>query len=482
MPEAIATSKRKFHKLLDSITAASNTVSTSQQRDNASGGAHANNPSLTAREKLELASERARKRLRTTPSSTSLSATLKPSYIRTANMSTTSLPRNMSSTSLAADGSKDDKHIPNFAPWSQETFLARMKTFSKVSEWHPKPEVISEVHWAKRGWSCVDVNTVACKGGCERRVVVKLDRMGTVVKKALASKAGAAADVDNAEDDEEVDHTELERALSERYQDEIVNGHTETCLWRKAACKDDIYRLSLVRPIVWKPQLHDGYISLLSVAGSFKDIAIRSNINADGSFLPYERLASELPADVIPSDDTEESLKARTLEFALHGWHGSTEHRTELLNCATCFQRIGLWMYQPGYRPGKPKDYNPEDDPEDEGDLRVDLVQMHREHCPWRNPVSQKATGSLAGLNASQILHRVVSTWVKEQRRKSTEQQEVIEDAESEGSLEAERPKLSREEVERQDKERESKLRKLKKMFTVKRSSKVIETAPKTDS
>ena len=148
MPEAIATSKRKFHKLLDSITAASNTVSSSQQRDNASGGANANNHFLTARERLELASERARKRLRSTPSSTSLSTTHKPSYNRTANMSTTSLPRNMSSTNLAADEMKDDKHIPNFAPWSQETFLARMKTFSKVSEWHPKPEVIGEVHWA----------------------------------------------------------------------------------------------------------------------------------------------------------------------------------------------------------------------------------------------------------------------------------------------------------------------------------------------
>lgn len=68
MPEAIATSKRKFHKLLDSITAASNTVS-SQQRDNASG-ANAG-ASLTAREKMELASERARKRLRASTSSTS---------------------------------------------------------------------------------------------------------------------------------------------------------------------------------------------------------------------------------------------------------------------------------------------------------------------------------------------------------------------------------------------------------------------------
>jgi hypothetical protein len=480
MPEAIATSKRKFHKLLDSITTASNT---SQQRDNASGGANANT-TLTPREKLELASERARKRLRASTSSTSLSTTLRPSYNRITNTSTISLPRNMSSPKLASDEANDDKHIPNFAPWSQETFLARMKTFSKVSDWHPKPEVINEVHWAKRGWSCVDVNTVACKGGCERRVVVKLSTMGK--KKSLAKEAEASAAVDNAEDDEEVDEAELEQALAERYQDEIVNGHSKTCLWRKGACKDDIYRLSLVRPIVWKSQLHDAYISLLSVAQSIKDIAIKSAVNADSSFLAYERLASELPTDVIPSSDAEESLKSRILEIALHGWRGSIEHRTELLNCETCFQRVGLWLFQPGYRPGKTNNTSTEDDdPEDDGgDMRVDMVGMHREHCPWRNPASQKATGSLAGLNACQIFHRVVSTWTKEQRRKSTEQQEVVkdaEDAESAGSFEVERPKLSREEIERQDKERESKLRKLKKMFTVKRSSKVIDD-PKASS
>ena len=390
----------------------------------------------------------------------------------------------MSSPKPASDELKDDKHIPNFAPWSQETFLERLKTFQKVRDWHPKPEVINEVHWAKRGWSCVDLNTVACKGGCERRVVVKLDIMGTVVKKALADKAGAGADLLNADDDdEEVDEAELEQALAKRYQGEIVNGHSETCLWRKAACKDDIFRLSLVRPIVWKPLLQDSYTSLLSVAESFKDIAIRATDASDSAFLPYEQLASELPTDVLPTSDTELSIKARALEIALHGWRGSTEYSTHLLDCGTCFQRIGLWMYQPGYRPGKPNVSNNEDgDPEDdEGDMAVKLEEMHREHCPWRNPVTQKATGSLEGLNGSQIFHRVVSTWTREQRRKSNEQQDIVEDAESVDSPEVERPKLSREEVERQDKERESKLRKLKKMFTVKRSSKVIET-PKTSS
>ncbi|KAM0723498.1 hypothetical protein Q7P37_000485 [Cladosporium fusiforme] len=472
MPEAIATSKRKFHKLLDSITAASNTLPPSQQRDNANG-ANAN-ASLTAREKMELASDRASKRLRSSTSSASLSTTLGSSLRRSANASTTSLPRTMGSSKVIRVDPRDDKQIPNFSPWSQETFLARLKTFSKVSNWHPKPEAIGEIHWAKRGWSCVDLNTVACKGGCERRVVVKLDTMGTVVKKALASEteAGAAAE----DEEEEVDEAELEQALAERYKDEIVEGHTETCLWRKAACKDDIYRLSLVRPVVWKPQLSERYKSLLGVSKSIKDVVIKSISTSDTTFLPTERLVAELPQDVLSVSDDDASLKARALEIALHGWRGSSDFHADLLHCETCFQRIGLWMYQPGYKPGKKPSDN--DDEEEEEIATIDLVEMHREHCPWRNATTQKATGGLAGLNASQIMHRVVSTYAREQRRRSDEQNRGVEDVQTPGSPEVEVPKLSREEIERQDKERESRLRKLKRMFTVKRSSKIIE-APK---
>jgi hypothetical protein len=468
MPEAIATSKRKFHKLLDSITSSSNTVSSSQQRDNVSA-ANANTP-LTAREKMDLASDRARKRLRSSTSSASLSATLGSSFTRTANTSTMSLPHNVPGIKTITDGTNQDKHIPNFAPWSQETFLARLKTFSKVSNWHPKPEPISEIHWAKRGWSCVDLNTVACKGGCERRVVVRLDTMGSVVKKALAGDVEDTGD--DEEEEEEVDEAELEQALAERYKNEIVEGHTETCLWRKAACKDDIYRLSLVRPVVWKPQLLESYTSLLGMSQSIKDIKVKSANSTDAAFLPCERLMAELPTDVIPNTDTETSLKAKALEIALHGWRGSSEFRADLLHCETCFQRIGLWMYQPGYKPGKQTDEPDENDDED-GNAVIDLVEMHREHCPWRNAATQNATGGLAGLNACQILHRVVSTYAREQRRKSDEQRGVPDESEAPGSPLAERPKPSREEIELQDKERESKLKRLKKMFTVKRSSKL---------
>lgn len=464
MPEAIATSKRKFHKLLDSITAASNTL---PARDNAT----TTSTPLTAREKMDLASERARKRLRHSTSSTSLSTSLGSSMNRPANSSTTSLSQTRrvpSRTSIA--NTDENKDLPNFAPWSQAQFLERLKTFRKVTYWHPKPAVIGEVHWAKRGWTCVDVNLVACRGGCERRVLVKLDRTGKVVKDAIAGSGSGAQGEEESED--EVDETELENALAERYKDEIVNGHAETCLWRKAGCKDDIYRLSLVRPVLWQPELRKRYSSLFDIAASIKDVTFKSlDRSSDPALLPVDRILESLPTEVLPIIELDHSTKARALDVALHGWSGASESHADILQCDACFQRIGLWMYQPGYKPS----HTTTSDNEAEV-VSVDLLDMHREHCPWRNARSQQATGSLEGLSACQILNRVVSTFAREAKRKSEDARShtnAVPGAENAADdvQEVHVPKLSREEVERLDREREGKLRRLKRMFTIKRGT-----------
>ncbi|KAK1090753.1 hypothetical protein LTR48_007690, partial [Friedmanniomyces endolithicus] len=112
---------------------------------------------------------------------------------------------------------------------------------------------------------------------------------------------------------------------------------------------------------------------------------------------------------------------------------------------------------------------------EDDDSATLDLLELHRDHCPWRNAETQKASGTLSGLNASQILHRVVSTYAREQRRKSDELQKPARQSGAEGpdeevDVEAPlSPAPSREEVEKQDKERESKLKRLKSLFSIKR-------------
>jgi hypothetical protein len=426
MPEAIATTKRKFYKALDTLT----------------------NP--PARPVNEPAAKRVRRSISGTSSMLSHEARV-----------TNSTPKDTA-----------PKQIPNFAPWSQDTFLARIKSFSSVSMWHPKPEAISEVEWAKRGWTCVDVNTVACKGGCEARLVVSLNRP-------------KADGVDEKEyDEEEDDENSLENMLVERYKQLIVDGHKDTCLWRKAGCKDDIYQLQVIRSSVWLPGLKRRYQSVYDIAGSIRDVRLKSIPRDTATSVTPERLLADLPSGALGSlnsDDHTSTDSTKSLEIALHGWRGSSDSGNNLLHCDACFQRIGLWMYQPNYKPTR----RTADDHEDGEDLpTIDLVEMHREHCPWRNPETQKASSTLAGLNASQILQRIVSTYAREQRRRSDQQKRAADHPDGEEDEEKEAPSaspttsLTREEIAKQDAERESRLRKLKRLFTIKRKSAPV--PPKT--
>ena len=184
-----------------------------------------------------------------------------------------------------------------------------------------------------------------------------------------------------------------------------------------------------------------------------------------------------MPKELLGESDLSSKDAAKALEIAFHGWRGSEDSGNDLLHCDACFQRVGLWMYQPGYRPARPSS----DDEDNENVVAIDLLEMHRDHCPWRNPEAQNASRSLSGLNASQILQRVASTYAREQRRKSEESQKTTQQLQSEDQDQDEEeeeeevadpplsPAPSMEENARQDKERESRLKKLKSLFTIKR-------------
>lgn len=112
----------------------------------------------------------------------------------------------------------------NYQPYSQEQFLARLKTFANVKKWTNKPDPLSEVEWAKRGWSCESWNTVACKGGCEKRLVVRL--------------RPKRKDKDDKELDMSEDLTaDIDKALVQKYQELVVEAHHEDCLWRRRGCQ-----------------------------------------------------------------------------------------------------------------------------------------------------------------------------------------------------------------------------------------------------
>ena len=118
------------------------------------------------------------------------------------------------------------RKTPNYAPYNQDQFLARLKTFSDLTKWKSKPEEIEDLQWAKRGWSCVEWNVVGCKGGCEKRVVVQL---------MPKQKDEEGNELEFTEDHE----VGIQEGLVERYRELIVEGHDEGCLWRKAGCKGE---------------------------------------------------------------------------------------------------------------------------------------------------------------------------------------------------------------------------------------------------
>ena len=454
MAEALETKKRRLYKYLDNLSSSDVTFKSPSTSTTSSA-----KRSLTISERFDEARERASKRLRHSTSTGSLS----------------SLPTKVETAKAVARKDGDDKPPPNFSPWSHDMFLQRLRTFSSVSVWHPKPEGISEVEWAKRGWRCVDVNTVACKGGCERRVVVSID-----VPTRIASE-----EQDDGEDEGEEDaQEEFERALVERYKDVIAEGHAEHCMWHSSGCRDDVYRVQVIRPSVWQPELRKRCKSILAISPAIENLTLKPVVHDGLKIQPAERLIKDLPADLTSADDTPADATTTTtkaLAISLHGWRGSREAGSELLHCDACFQRIGLWMYQPDYKRSRPMSAPAnEDDGEDaeEDTATIDLTELHREHCPWRNPATQKASGSLAGLNACQILQRVVTTYARDHRRRSAEQEndapgldQQNTGVEEEMALEHSTPKTKamREEIAKQDTERESRLRKLKSLFSVRR-------------
>ena len=148
MSYALESKKRKFHRVLDSISR-----SNSQNPLIENGYTKRQAPSTTR----EAASTPTIKRVRLTSRPESDEPVVRPS-------SGISKRSSASSSSLR----------PNFVPWDRARFLERLQTFRRVDRWSPKPAPINEVQWAKRGWSCTDAMRVECVGGCGHSLVVKL--------------------------------------------------------------------------------------------------------------------------------------------------------------------------------------------------------------------------------------------------------------------------------------------------------------------
>ncbi|OAX79373.1 hypothetical protein ACJ72_06308 [Emergomyces africanus] len=375
MSYMLATKKRKFHRVLDSLSGAN------VQKPYNAGSSTPNHDATTAAS-ATLAKQPPTKRIRLVSSS----STTDPDDM-IVNKYVSNISRNSSV-------SPSSQLRPNFVPWDRERFLERLETFRRVDRWSPKPAPINEVQWAKRGWSCVDVMRVGCVGGCGRAVVVKLPE-------------DDLDDVGEDEDDNDkiIERRQVHDRLVEEYSKRIADGHAERCPWRKSGCDDTIQRLPLTNPETAVNGLQKRYLNLTRLESKLPPI---DNIERPAE-LDMDEVLKLLPPTFL-SDNPErearestenllqqpcekedgqaevtsqvivEDINRAAFVLAIFGWDAAPDVGAGLATCSACFRRLGLWMYKP----------------KEDGSIAVyaklDVVGEHLDYCPWINSTTQSGS------------------------------------------------------------------------------------------
>ena len=187
---------------------------------------------------------------------------------------------------------------------------------------------------------------------------------------------------------------------------------------------------------------------------------------------------------VVEADDTPNLIHGQALALSLFGWQAESGHITGLATCEACFRRLGLWLFKT--KPN-PKDAAAEGD---EASMScLDVVAEHREYCPWINAASQSGSGTprkgataMPELAGWELLLRVVRN-AQHARRETMSPPAASAHENNPGDDDAVSEVISvtstsggpedRVARDAKDKERWAKLKKLKKVFHVKRSIKI---------
>ncbi|KAA8644329.1 hypothetical protein EYZ11_001638 [Aspergillus tanneri] len=360
MSYAVETKKRKFHRVLESLTKPLTPESSPK------GAPTTTRDSTSA----DLSSKKARVNGRD-------DGTELASVRRT--ISKVSRPASRESTTSR----------PSFVPWDRERFLERLETFRRVDRWSPKPSDISEVQWAKRGWICTDVSRVTCVGGCGGSVVVRLpDELD---------------ELDGYDSEKVQERKQVRNKLIDEYVSLIVQGHSESCPWRNKGCDATIHRLPLANPDTAISGLRARYSHLVKMANELpsydiirtpKSFALEDIMKAlpsagmeDPKTEP-DATGPQTPRPVDKNTETpgsgiqkETSINRTAFVLAFFGWNNVSDGAVGLAECNACFRRLGLWMYRP----------------KENGDEAIyetlDAETEHMEYCPWINRVSQSGIG-----------------------------------------------------------------------------------------
>ncbi|KAL5318664.1 hypothetical protein ACEPPN_013728 [Leptodophora sp. 'Broadleaf-Isolate-01'] len=362
--------KRKFNALLNGIGNKSTTTLASKEVNN-------DQVDLTTADNTD--SQAKKRRI---SSSTSIPARISSSLTRPRTMATIVHKK---SASVAHPATSTEP--PKYAPWDRVEFLKRLKSFSNLTDWTPKPARVNEVEWAKRGWVCQKSERVRCCL-CNVEILVKLNR------KEVDGKEEPVYVAQNIED-----------ALVDKYVELIVTSHDENCLWRKRGCDDSIFKLPLNHAPTTIETLRERYNELLERS---QTLPYPFNMRNPEGF-DLELVLSYLPPGFFNPPPVAEQMSNAPTEvnkvaflMALFGWQGHTHERLGpqlgSVSCHACFRVLGLWIF-------KSKEVNDAGE-EVAGAVidRLDVVKQHRDYCPWQNQASQNgkkpaktSTSSMAG-------------------------------------------------------------------------------------
>ncbi|RYP11501.1 hypothetical protein DL764_000024 [Monosporascus ibericus] len=299
---------------------------------------------------------------------------------------------------------------PKFCPGDRDQLIRRLATFQELTEWTPKPDKVSEIEWAKRGWVCRGKERVRCTL-CNRELVVQTNKREVGDNKELVP---VPLDSD------------IQEALVSKFAELMDQAHQEDCLWRKRACDDTLLRLPLANPQTALASLRERYDDL-ATRPSF--LPYHFNLRLPGS-IDLQSVKSQLPPTFFtdppppPSPPVGSTTPTNdvALALALTGWQGLTSPRIgpvpNSASCATCLRRLGLWMF-------KSKEVD-----EATSEILIpapmdhlDPVREHRFFCPWRNPSAQRNPASKVkeGKAAWEVLTQTLknTAYLREQAEKS---------------------------------------------------------------
>ena len=289
MSYAIEAKKRKFDRILESLTDRSTPPRTSLNTRN-----NGSTISLVGSDESDSAKKR---RLNSMPGA--------------------GVPPSQSTISL----------IHSYLPSDREAFLERLETFRQVTKWRiPSTERINAAQWAKRGWVCVDTNLVSCSA-CHERLLVDIDD---------GDRSQGDFEMEQQEDDAE-DQLDLYMEVVKKYEELIVDAHKTSCPWRTRGCDKSIQRIN-------------GLLNVSTVITKLKERY--DGILQNPEKLPCVQIISEDVPDVSQKaraflfEGTDETIED-ALNLAICGWQRKDG---DVVECRQCFRSLGLWLYR-GHEP-----------------------------------------------------------------------------------------------------------------------------------